>query len=99
MMPVCLHGGWFMGTSCMACDVLTVWHNCVRPLVRLSHCHRYATSPVAEGGLRGGSRVVAVQGAKCDRCVAWCAIGPISLRWAEVCNNPSFSRGSGACSD
>ena len=33
MMPPCLHGGWFMGTSCMACGVLTVWHNYVRPLV------------------------------------------------------------------
>ena len=33
MMPVSLHGGWFMGTSCMACGVLTVWHNYVCPLV------------------------------------------------------------------
>ena len=27
--------GWFMGTSCMACGVLTMWHNCVRPLVHI----------------------------------------------------------------
>ena len=35
MMPVYLHRGWLMGTSCMACGVLTMWHNCVRPLVHI----------------------------------------------------------------
>ena len=35
MMRFCLHGGWCMGTSCMACNVLTMWHNCVRPLVHI----------------------------------------------------------------
>ena len=72
MMLVSLHGGWFMGTSCMACGVLTLWHNCVRTT---SHCHRYATGTVTEGGMRGGSKLVAVQGANCDRCVAWCVVG------------------------
>ena len=42
-----------------------------------SHCNGYARSPVAEGGSRGGSGVVAIQGADCDRCVAWCAVGPV----------------------
>ena len=35
MMPISLHGGWFMGTSFMACGVLTMWHNCARPLVHI----------------------------------------------------------------
>ena len=33
MMPLYLHGGWFMVASCMVCGVLTILHSCVRPLV------------------------------------------------------------------
>ena len=36
MMPLYMHGGWFMGISYMACGVLTMWHTCVRPLVHIS---------------------------------------------------------------
>ena len=89
-----VYGDILHGMRCFKCGTTTCAHWCT-----LCHCNRYARSPVAEGGSRGGSRVVAIQGADCDRCVAWCAVGPTRFKWVEVCNNPSFSRRSSACSD
>ena len=67
-----VYGDILHGMPCFNSVAHARAHRCT-----LSHCHRYATSPVAEGGLRGGSRVVADQGANCDRCMAWCAVGAV----------------------
>ena len=70
MMPNYLHRRWFMGTSCMACGVLTCGTIACAHWSMFSHCRKYAIGTVTEGGPRGGSRLVTIQGANCDKCVS-----------------------------
>ena len=75
MKPIYLHGRWFMGTSCMACGVLTCGTTVCAHWSIFGQCRKYATSTATEGGPRGGSGLATIRGANCDKCVAWCAVG------------------------